>query len=137
MIESYKNTVFKNYANFRGRARRSEYWYFVLMNIIIAVGFLMPMFWFSEVHAVIGPWTIFGISVYVIAMILPTFALISRRLHDIGKSGWYYLVRFIPVIGPIWFLIMMCTAGDVGSNQYGADPKQINDEIDEIGIIRY
>lgn len=137
MVESYKNTVFKNYANFRGRARRSEYWYFVLMNIIIALGVFIPMFAFSDVHAVIGPWTIIAISTYAIAMILPTFALISRRLHDIGKSGWYYLVRFIPVIGPVWFLIMMCTAGDKGANQYGADPKEINDEIDEIGITRY
>ncbi|WP_313808354.1 DUF805 domain-containing protein [Flavobacterium sp.] len=137
MIESYKNTVFNNYATFTGRARRQEYWYFILMNVIIVFAFFVPMFAFSDMNAIVGPWTIVGLSGYAIAMILPTLALISRRLHDIGKSGWYYFVRFIPVIGPIWFLIMMCTAGDVGSNQYGNDPKQIKDEIDEIGITRY
>lgn len=135
MIEYYKKAVFENYANFTGRARRSEYWYFILMNILIIVGMVLPsMALFS---GMIGPVFICILVGYVLAMVIPSLALIARRLHDVGKSGWFYLVRFIPVVGPIWFLILMCTEGDSGNNQYGADPKGVYDEIDDIGNNSY
>lgn len=135
MVEYYKKAVFENYANFSGRARRSEYWYFILMNILIIVGMVLPsMALFS---GMIGPVFIIVLVGYVLAMIIPTLALIARRLHDIGKSGWYFLVRFIPVVGPIWFLILMCTEGNSGSNQYGIDPKGFYDEINDIGNNSY
>ncbi|MGX7668840.1 DUF805 domain-containing protein [Flavobacterium pedocola] len=134
MIEYYKKAVFENYANFNGRARRSEYWYFLLMNMIIGAVVVLPVLYFSDE---IGPWFLAFLGLYAMAMVIPTLAVICRRLHDIGKSGWYYCVRFIPIIGPIWFFIMMCTEGNRGANQYGRDPKQPFDEIDEIGTIIY
>jgi uncharacterized membrane protein YhaH (DUF805 family) len=135
MIDWYKKVVFENYANFSGRARRSEYWYFVLANIIL---FLAVVFFISIISEFVsydsyGAFAIVFIC-YILAILIPMFALICRRLHDINKSGWYYLVRLIPIIGPIWFLIMMCTEGDKGRNDYGNDPKFNYDELEEIGV---
>lgn len=133
MIEYYKNAVFENYATFSGRARRSEYWYFVLANSLLFIVFFILMTTFSEFGLNAESVFIVLFGLYALAMIIPMLALISRRLHDINKSGWYYLVRFIPLIGPIWFLILMCTEGDYGPNNYGQDPKLNYDEIEEIG----
>jgi len=131
MIEWYKKVVFENYANFKGRARRSEYWYFVLANFLVLI-----------VAAVID--NIAGITfgpvgygfiymAYSLATILPNLAVSVRRLHDVNKSGWFILIALIPIIGAIWLLVLFCTEGDRGTNQYGADPKN-NDEIGEIGV---
>ncbi|WP_310558976.1 DUF805 domain-containing protein [Flavobacterium sp.] len=131
MIEWYKKVVFENYANFNGRARRSEYWYYILANLIILI-----------VAAVIDSVTglnfeplPYGIiySIYAIATFLPGIAVAIRRLHDVGKSGWFLLILFFPLIGSIWLLILACREGDQGTNQYGPDPKNEFDEIDEIG----
>ena len=137
MIDYYKKTVFENYANFTGRARRSEYWYFVLSNIIIFILLLFPAVLMEEVSptAAVAFWVL--MVIYGVLVIIPGFALIVRRLHDIGKSGWYWFVRFIPIVGPIWLLVLLCTEGDRGRNQYGHDPKYTEDEIDEIGTNVY
>ncbi|CAH0435727.1 Putative membrane protein [Clostridium neonatale] len=61
---------------------------------------------------------------YSLAFLLPTIAVVVRRLHDIGKSGWWYLISFIPLVGVIWFLVLMCMDGTHGENKYGLDPKE-------------
>lgn len=119
MIEWYKKVVFENYANFNGRARRSEYWYFVLGNAIIS-------FTINILTALLSPKLVFLSIVYSLAVFIPTIAVLIRRMHDVGKSGWYILI-------PIYNLILACTAGDYGKNDYGQDPKNDFDEIDEIG----
>lgn len=119
MIEWYKKVVFENYANFSGRARRSEYWYFVLGNAIIS-------FTINILTALLSPKLVFLGIVYSLAVFIPTIAVLIRRMHDVGKSGWYILI-------PIYNLILACTAGDYGKNDYGQDPKNDFDEIDEIG----
>ncbi|WP_166921259.1 DUF805 domain-containing protein [Flavobacterium poyangense] len=131
MIEWYKKVVFENYANFNGRARRSEYWYYCLASILISLAFGV-LDYFSEFTFIDGQ---FGIlrGVYSLAVFIPNIAVTVRRLHDIGKSGWFMFIVFIPVIGVIWFLISLCTAGDNGTNEYGVDPKNEFDEMDEIG----
>lgn len=138
MIEWYKKVVFENYSNFKGRARRSEYWYFALANGLISILFII-------IGAVIGGvlgdaitgliigYVLFGL--YTLATLLPTLAVIARRLHDVGKSGWFYLVAFIPVVGGIWILILFCTEGNHGPNQYGPDPKNEIEDINEIGKV--
>ncbi|PXY40066.1 DUF805 domain-containing protein [Flavobacterium cheongpyeongense] len=136
MIEWYKKVVFENYANFNGRARRSEYWYFVLAQIliifgVIAIGSFIGTFFNSSEDGFLIAFGIVGI--YLLAILIPYLALIVRRMHDIGKSGWFYLVRFIPVIGGIWILVLLCTEGNYGENNYGLDPKEEFDEINEIG----
>lgn len=138
MIEWYKKVVFENYANFNGRARRSEYWFFTLMQSLILLSFFI-------LGAVIGSFSdnilagiivaYFAFIVYSLATLLPTLAVTVRRLHDVGKSGWFYFIAFIPFIGGIWILVLMCTDGDYGSNDYGADPKNEVEEINEIGKV--
>ena len=104
---NYYLKVIQNYATFSGRARRSEYWYFVLFNLI-----------FSIVLAILGAVIGFPLlsTFYSLAVLLPSIAVAVRRMHDVGKSGWFVLI-------PIYNLILCCTNGDNGSNGYGEDPK--------------
>ncbi len=109
--------VMKNYATFSGRARRKEYWMFVLFNII-----------FASIAAAIdyalfeAPGIIYGL--YVLAIIVPSIAVAVRRLHDIGKGGGWFFISFVPVIGGIWFLVLMLTDSQPGENEYGPNPKE-------------
>lgn len=104
---NYYLSVLKNYATFTGRARRSEYWYFVLFNAIIsfALGFL-------------GAYT--GIlllsTIYTFIVLIPSIAVAVRRMHDVGKSGWFILI-------PFYNLYLAVSEGTSGENEYGPDPK--------------
>ena len=129
MIEWYKKVMFENYANFSGRARRSEYWYFALMNVIIVIIAMtidnMAGLRFGTTMPFIGPIYI----LYCLASFVPGLAVAVRRLHDVGKSGWFYFICLIPLIGAIWILILFFTDSQSGSNQYGPNPKDGSDEI--------
>lgn len=131
MIEWYKKVVFENYANFSGRARRSEYWYFTLMSAIIAIILAVidnttGLTFGSASNGILG-------TIYGLAVLLPGLAVAVRRLHDVGKSGWFFFIILIPIIGAIWLLVLFCTDGEQGTNKYGPDPKNESDEINEIG----
>ena len=113
---NYFNTYFvdvlkKQYADFNGRATRSQYWYFVLFTVIIAfvLGFIDGLIFKTQVLSLI----------FNLAIIIPSIALGVRRLHDLGKSGWWYLLVLIPIVGPIVLLIWFCTKGETKKNQYG------------------
>jgi uncharacterized membrane protein YhaH (DUF805 family) len=126
MIEWYLKVVRDNYANFSGRARRSEYWYFTLFNVIVAIALFVLTF--------LVPALIFVYYIYALAVFIPGIAAAVRRLHDIGKSGWFYLVILIPIIGGIWLIVLLATEGTTGPNEYGEDPKRPYDnDINEIG----
>jgi uncharacterized membrane protein YhaH (DUF805 family) len=106
--------VLKQYADFNGRARRKEYWMFVLFNFIIAV--------------VLG--IVAGIirlpiltTIYSLAVLVPGIAVGVRRMHDIGKSGWVLLIGLIPLLGVILLIVWAAQEGNPGSNAYGPDPK--------------
>ncbi len=99
--------VLQNYANFDGRARRSEYWYFFLFNIIFA-------FLWRIVDELIGSSLLSDI--YTLLILIPSIAVGVRRMHDVGKSGWFLII-------PIYNLILACTEGTKGENEYGQDPK--------------
>ena len=103
--------VIQNYVGFSGRADRREYWMFVLANIIISAVFSILGRGLSFFYVLSG--------LYSLAVLLPSWAVAFRRLHDIGKSGYWVFVCLIPLVGWIWFLILMAKEGDVGSNQYG------------------
>jgi uncharacterized membrane protein YhaH (DUF805 family) len=109
--------VMKKYVVFSGRARRKEYWMFVLFNIIIFI-----VLYFLE-SLVGGP----GIlaNLYSLAILLPGISVGVRRLHDIGRTGWWILVGFIPVIGTIILLIFMILDSNPGENKYGPNPKGV------------
>jgi len=129
-------SVFRKYAEFQGRARRSEYWYFVLFNVLIyvillAVSRLILVVGISggsvrSVNAAMGGFSLMYIlyGIYGLATIVPGLALCCRRLHDIGRPGPYMLFVLIPVVGWIFVLIWVLQEGDTGPNQYGPDPKQ-------------
>lgn len=99
--------VLKKYAVFSGRARRKEYWYFGLFSTIISI-----------ILVVIGVKTgiTYANTLYSLAVLIPSIAVGVRRMHDIDKSGWFILI-------PIYNLILACTNGTVGPNEYGEDPK--------------
>ncbi|MBA6154002.1 DUF805 domain-containing protein [Gelidibacter maritimus] len=130
----YLKVVRDNYTNFNGRARREEYWMFVLFNFLFAIGIVIisgALANLTDVPAFIGLYFI-----YILAIIIPSLAVAVRRLHDINKSGWFYLVGLIPLIGGIWLLVLFVTEGDVGPNNYGPDPKRPNEaEINKIGTV--
>ncbi len=112
----------KKYAVFEGRARRKEFWYFILFYfiIVIVLGYIDAMI--GTVNASLGLGMLSGI--FVLAMIIPDIAVTIRRLHDTDRTGWWWLIAFIPVIGVIWLLVLMVLDGTSGKNQYGPDPKE-------------
>jgi len=107
--------VLQNYTVFEGRARRKEYWMFVLVNLIISIAI-------GIVEAIISSGDILS-GLYGLAVLIPSLAVGARRLHDIGKSGWWQLIALIPVVGWIILIVFFCTEGEAGENQYGVNPK--------------
>lgn len=104
----------QNYTNFSGRARRSEYWFVVLANFLIAFVNIIP--YAGQVLY----------SLYALAIIVPTLALIVRRLHDLGKEWYYIFFLLIPIAGQIIMLVWLCTDSQVGANKFGENPKGMN-----------
>lgn len=109
-LKMYFLDVIKNkYAQFNGRARRAEYWYFFLFNLLAGVitSFIWePLNW-----------------IYSLAVLVPGLAVFIRRLHDIGKSGWCMLLFFIPIVNLILIFAWLCKEGDCNANEYGENPK--------------
>ncbi|GAA0585460.1 DUF805 domain-containing protein [Caenispirillum bisanense] len=109
--------VLKNYAQFNGRALRSEYWFFVLFNIIVSIIL-------AVVDSVTGTYSdgaglgLLG-GLYTLAVIIPSLAVGVRRLHDVDKSGWWLLIAFIPVLGILVLLYFMVIKGSEGDNRFG------------------
>ncbi len=105
----------KQYADFKGRARRTEYWMFVLFCGL--AGFVAGLLD-----------SLLGIQVFTyllsLAILVPSLAVAVRRLHDIGKSGWYYFLCLIPLIGTIWLIVLFCKDSQPGTNEWGPNPKE-------------
>lgn len=114
--------VLKKYADFNGRARRSEYWFFALFNTIFLYALVFIGIYVNMPSMYL---------IYNLAVIIPAIAVAVRRMHDVNKSGWYALI-------PIYNLILAFTEGTKGPNDYGPDPKapELQDEIDLIGTKR-
>ncbi|ASI94320.1 DUF805 domain-containing protein [Vibrio rotiferianus] len=113
--------VILNYTNFNGRARRQEYWYFTLVNVLVnlvmgiidrVIGSVMQMDNFG----------FFGV-IYALFIMIPSIAVTVRRLHDSGRTGWWALIAFVPVIGILVLLYFLIQDSEEGSNQYGVSPK--------------
>lgn len=107
--------------SFEGRARRKEYWMFVLVAVVIALvlGFIDGMLGTYSLSTGIG---LMG-GIFSIAILIQSIAVGVRRLHDTGRSGWWLLIAFIPFVGPIIVLVLMALEGKQDDNQYGPDPK--------------
>ena len=128
-IEAVKS-CFSKYACFKGRARRSEYWYFSLFNylVTIAVTILIVVLISAGGEDVAGILTILY-TIFSFAIILPGIAVSVRRLHDVGRSGAYLFFSMIPVVGPVMLLIWSIEDGAPGVNQYGPSPKYGADPV--------
>jgi uncharacterized membrane protein YhaH (DUF805 family) len=114
--------AWKKFAQFEGRSRRKEYWMFALFNILIACVFYVPGLIFRENALGLGLLALYGI--YSLASLIPSLAVAVRRLHDTGKSGWFLLLCFIPVINLV-LLYFMCVDSSPGPNEYGPNPKGV------------
>jgi uncharacterized membrane protein YhaH (DUF805 family) len=111
----------RNYANFSGRARRQEFWMFVLFNILFTVGAMV----LDNALGIADPMTMYGpiYLLYALAVFVPGLAVSVRRLHDVGRSGWFLFIALLPIIGWIWLLVLYLTEGQPMLNKWGANPK--------------
>lgn len=120
-------SFYKRYVDFSGRSSRSEYWWVQLFYIIASIILILPL-----IIAIVGSpngelrdsdkiW-IAPIVIFVLAGIIPMIALTVRRFHDQDKSGWFYLLNFIPYVGGIIVIVFMCLKGTAGPNRFGHDP---------------
>lgn len=102
--------VLKKYAEFSGRARRQEFWMFVLISFVasLVLSFIRPLW-----------------MIYNFAVLIPSIAVCTRRLHDTGRSGWWQLLALVPVIGAIVVLVFAAQDGQPGDNQFGPNPKSV------------
>jgi len=120
------NAVKNHYADFEGRARRSEYWYFVLFNMLGAIAIVVLMMVLGAVSESLASIGVIAYAAWVLGLFIPGLAVAVRRLHDTGKSGWWMLIGFIPLVGII-LLVFMCTDSDHGVNAFGPNPKEVGD----------
>lgn len=110
----YLTVIKEHYADFKGRARRQEFWMFMLINWVISV-----------VLGIVGGLIHFSLlgSIYGLAVLVPTLGVGVRRLHDMGKSGWWYLICLVPVLGAIYLIYLWCQDSQAEANEWGANPK--------------
>ena len=138
--------MFKNYTNFSGRSRRSEYWGAAFVNfLIMLIASFLIFFMMQDRIMVVAPyieyiddisdvmyllqpvsWCFVILFLYAIILIIPSIALTVRRLHDTGKSGWYYLLALIPYVGSIIIFVFTLLDSTPGPNKYGPNPKGVN-----------
>jgi uncharacterized membrane protein YhaH (DUF805 family) len=108
---------FQNYVNFSGRAIRSEFWYWFLFVVLVVIASsVIDAVLFSELE--LSPIS----TLAGLALILPGISISIRRLHDLDRSGWWYLLVLVPLVGGIILLIWNCIRGTVGPNRFGPDP---------------
>lgn len=111
----------RKYATFEGRARRKEYWFFILFNVlaVVVLGIIDVVLGTSSKEAGLGLLS----GIYLLAVLLPALAVTVRRLHDTDRSGWWILIEFIPLIGGLVLLIFTLLDSTPGSNRFGPSPK--------------
>ena len=124
LVGSWKKVVFENYANFSGRARRAEYWYYTLGSILLLIPFyILMMIGAANESTIFSGIGVAGYVLLLVGTLIPSLAVGVRRLHDLNKSGWNYLVGLIPFVGSIILLVWFFTDGNRFTNNYGEDPK--------------
>ena len=115
--------VWQKYAQFDGRSRRKEYWMFALVNVLISIAMCAGiLFGFATRNSAVGVAFAILCGLYGLAGLIPGIAVSVRRLHDIGRSGWWLLIDFVP-FGCFVLLVFLVLDGTPGPNEYGPDPK--------------
>ncbi|MET0189952.1 MAG: DUF805 domain-containing protein [Pseudonocardia sediminis] len=120
----------RQYADFSGRARRKEFWMFVLFYLIIAIVLAIvdnALGLTTSSASETGFYVSSGIltSIFQLAMLIPSLAVGARRLHDTGRSGWWQLIAIIPIVGAIILIVFWASDGHRGPNQHGMNPKEM------------
>jgi uncharacterized membrane protein YhaH (DUF805 family) len=115
LIDAWKKVVLERYAVFGGRARRAEYWWYILAQFII-VAVLAVLMGLSSVFSVLY-------VVFVIATFIPSIAVAIRRLHDTSRSGWWFLISLVPIVGGIILIVLLALDSTPGPNEYGPSEK--------------
>jgi uncharacterized membrane protein YhaH (DUF805 family) len=115
LVNYWKRVVLERYAQFTGRSRRAEFWWYALAGLIIGIAFNILIAISSFF------WVIYAI--YGLAVLIPGLAVGVRRLHDTDKSGWWLLIALVPLVGIIVLIVFWATDGTPGPNQYGASEK--------------
>ncbi len=130
---NYYIEVLKKYIAFSGRARRAEYWYFALFNSIISVLLIV----IDQLIGTHGQNSTMGVlsGLYSLAVLLPSLGVLVRRLHDTGRSGWWWLIAFIPLIGAIILIVFTVSDSTPGDNKYGPNPKGVGGNTGATGAI--
>src|SRR5437899_1756811 len=110
------STGFGKYATFAGRARRPEYWYWVLFGVLVGIA--------AGILDVLISGTNSGVFSVLssLGLLLPNLAVTARRLHDIDRSAWWILILLLPIVGAIVLFVFMCLRGTAGPNRFGQDP---------------
>jgi uncharacterized membrane protein YhaH (DUF805 family) len=140
--------VLRQYADFSGRSRRKEFWMFVLFNYLAILGLFLSGYILELIigtpayaqsisvlepeHSSSGNLGRLLVLLYLLATFIPLLAVMVRRLHDIGKSGWWIFISLIPIAGYIWLIVLLCTDGDAGDNLYGPNPKKTGNALDSL-----
>jgi uncharacterized membrane protein YhaH (DUF805 family) len=111
----------KKYAVFSGRSQRSEYWFFSL----VALSLYIPLLIVDHLLGVVDEDGDMGLlsGALLLALLLPGLSVSVRRLHDVGMSGWWFLLSFVPILGDIAMIVIFCLGSEPGENRYGPNPK--------------
>jgi uncharacterized membrane protein YhaH (DUF805 family) len=115
--------VWKRYAQFSGRSRRKELWMFALFNAIVGAVLYSVSLAAAWQSSSLSTFFFALYFVYVLAALVPGWAVGARRLHDTGKSGWWWLIALVPFVGAIILIVFWVTDSQPGDNQYGPNPK--------------
>ncbi len=121
-MEWFLKTVKENYANFEGRARRKEFWTFVLFVFLISAALNIAALILSFISGALAGIIYFVAGIVSLGLLIPNLAVGVRRLHDTSNPTWYIVLAFIPLVN-FYFLYLMIKEGDVGPNEFGPDPK--------------
>jgi uncharacterized membrane protein YhaH (DUF805 family) len=111
LVDAWKTVVLRNYANFSGRSRRPEFWYFFLANLIVSV-VLNVLGQASDLLGIVA-------LIYGLAVLVPSIAVGVRRLHDVGKPGVWILLGLIPIVGVVILIVWWAQDSSPGANEYG------------------
>lgn len=113
--DAVKTVLTERYADFQGRARRPEYWWFVLFSIVVNL--------ILQALAAVSGVIVFLSLIVSLALLIPGIAVGVRRMHDIGRTGWWLLIAFIPVLGPLVLIYFFIQPTQPGPNDWGPEPK--------------
>jgi uncharacterized membrane protein YhaH (DUF805 family) len=114
-INWFMKVVTQHYFDFNGRARRAEFWWYILVVLIISV-ILNVIDSIVHLNGILG-------GLFSLALLLPNLGVAVRRLHDINRSGWWLLIAFVPIVGAILLIYWDAQPGTSGANPFGPDPK--------------